>query len=101
MLADKNILRRVADFFYWKISWMLLILFMLLSAYCIFVWYGYVYSPGWSEDRKQEYIQSKGSDEVFNKTGLDGIFDEKKRRGADSQKTFENVADLFKLEGRE
>jgi hypothetical protein len=60
-----------------------------------------VYSPGWSEDRKQEYIQSKGSDEVFNKAGLNSIFEEKKRREADSQKTSENVVDLFKLEGKE
>lgn len=91
--------KKIIDFFYWNISWVLLLILLALSGYCILVWYQYVYHPHWSQARIQEYTRSKNASAVtFDKTGFGAIMNEKKARKTDYQKTFDNTTgDIFQL----
>jgi hypothetical protein len=85
------------DFLYWKISWLLLILFIIFSLYCVYVWYEYVYNPHWDEQRKQTYIKSKSLVVNFDKSKFSEVIQEYDNRVAEFNKNFENINDIFRL----
>lgn len=93
----KKIAKQAVDFLYWEISWMLIFLFVLLSLYCVYIWYDYVYNPSWDSRRKEEYIKDKGVGVVFNKQGFDRIVEEKNKRIGNSAKNITNIKDIFRL----
>lgn len=97
-LAVANNSKKVINFFYWNISWVLLLILLVLSGYCIFVWYQYVYRPHWSESQVETYKSSKNTSAAkFDKTGFQAVMDEKKARENDYQKTFDDAGDIFRL----
>lgn len=90
--------KKIIDFFYWNISWALLLILLVLAGYCIVVWYQYVYHPHWDNAKVQEYIRSKNAEAtIFDKSGFQIVIDEKKAREADYQKDFSTIGDIFRL----
>jgi hypothetical protein len=77
-----------------------LFIFSLAASSCFaYFWYNYIYHPGWSEDKKQEYIESKKEESVvLNKNKLNKVMAEIENRKSNFQKPAENVPDIFSLE---
>lgn len=96
-MNSKNFSRKVLNFFYWEISWILLLIFIMLSGYCVFVWYRYVYKPYWSEAQKTQYIKANSNGVTYDKNDFQAAIDEKSRRDSDYQKDMGNPTDIFRL----
>lgn len=93
----KGFSRKILDFFYWEISWILMLVFVILSGYCVFVWYKYVYNPHWSEVQKTQYIKTNSNEVTFNKNGFQAAIGQKSRRDSDYQKNISDLTDIFRL----
>lgn len=89
--------KKIIDFFYWKMSWVLILILLMLSGYCVLVWYQYVYHPHWDAARVQEYEKTKSDGTNFDKLDFQAVVDEKKARADDYQKTFDDSGDIFRL----
>lgn len=77
---------------------LLLVFSLAIFSYCAYLWYSYLYQPNWSEDKKQEYIESKKEEEVvFNKNKFNKIMAEIENRKNYFQKSVENIPDIFSL----
>lgn len=92
----KKIAGELLGFFYWKISWILILFFLVLSSYFVFIWYGFVYSPRWNDYRKEEYIKNKGEGAVLDKMGFDRIISEQKKREEGYNKDI-GLEDIFRI----
>jgi hypothetical protein len=76
----------------------LLVFSLAIFSYGAYLWYGCLYHPGWSADKKQAYIESKKEEEVvFNKNKFNKIMAEIENRKNYFQKSVENVPDIFSL----
>lgn len=69
-----------------------------LVGYCIYLWYGTIYRPGWSDFQKQEYIKTKTPETTFNKNGFEYDISAFQLRAEESQKKLENLTDIFRLD---
>lgn len=70
---------------------------VILSFYAYF-WYNYIYYPGWSDNRKQEYIESKKEESVvLNKNKLNKVMAEIENRKNNFRKSVENIPDIFSI----
>lgn len=93
------------DFSDWSLDFLLkrnrisLAIFSLaILSYCAYLWYGYLYHPGWSAAKKQEYIESRKEEEVvFNKNKFDKAISEIEIRKSYFQKPVENIPDIFSI----
>jgi hypothetical protein len=97
ILRWKNIKRACFDFLEKKVSWILFTLIFALSVYGAYLWYGYVYHPGWSEERKGEYRNEKGKGTDLNKNKFDQALENYNLRGDNFNKKIENQKDIFRL----
>lgn len=94
------------NFFDWSSNFLLkrnrivLIIFSLaLFGYCAYLWYGFIYNPGWSESKKQKYIESRKEESVvFDENGFNKVISETENRKNNFQKSVENIPDIFSLE---
>ena len=76
----------------------LLIFSLLLLGYCVYLWYNYLYQPKWSEEKKQEYIESRKEENViFNRNRFNKVITELANRKNNFQKSVENIPDIFSL----
>ncbi len=97
-LANFNFFDWSLDFLLKKNRPFLIIFSMALFSYCACLWYGYLYRPNWSEDKKQAYIESRKEEEVvFNKNKFNRVISEVANRKNNFQKSMESVPDIFSL----
>lgn len=76
----------------------MLIFSLAILSYCAYLWYGYIYHPGWSENKKQAYIESRKEESVvFDKNRFDKVMAEIENRRNYFQKPVENIPDIFSL----
>lgn len=59
--------------------WFLMLLLLLAVAFCVFVWYRFVWKADWSESQKQGYI-SEQAQFSFNKDGYQKMVEMMKNR---------------------
>jgi hypothetical protein len=98
ILRWKNIRRSVSSFLKKKSGWIIYILVFLLSGYSAYLWYGYVYNPRWSEERKKQYIEEAGGKEVvFKKNQFEKAIKNYTSRGEKYNAKVEDLEDIFKL----
>ena len=89
--------KKTAGFLDRKSRWVLAFVFLILIGYCAYLWYSYITSPGWSEARRQEYINTKQSGSIFSKEKFDAVVREVEDKRGEYQKNIENVPDIFRL----
>jgi hypothetical protein len=98
-LAAINFSDWCLDFLLKKNRIFLAIFSLAILSYYAYLWYGYIYNPSWSENKKQEYIESKKEENiVFDKKSFDKVMAEIENRKINFQKPVENVPDIFSLE---
>jgi len=97
LLKNKSFLKRILDFSARQGQWMLFLFFLALLGYCGYLWKMYVSDYSWSEEKKLEYIKSKGSEVFLDENKFEKIFQESEARKIEYEKTVENISDIFRL----
>ena len=72
-------------------------IFVCSVAYCSYLLYRNIYYPDWSESKKTEYRNSKGSGVVFNEGKFNSVVSREEERKKKYVENVENVPDIFKL----
>lgn len=80
-----------------KRRWIVLFAALALLAYCAFLWYQYIYNARWSDSKKQEYIQTKAKEVVFDENKFDEVVNELERRESESKNNLASPRDIFRL----
>lgn len=80
-----------------QISWFFLGIAIILTAGCCYLWYFYLYNPGWSEVKKQSYIQTKEAIIAFDREKFDKFIQETNERQTEFQKDLSMPLDVFRL----
>ncbi|MDR3559006.1 MAG: hypothetical protein P4L62_01245 [Candidatus Pacebacteria bacterium] len=76
---------------------LLLLLAVAGTAYCVYLWYIFIYNPGWSDVQKQHYIQTKGQGVVFDQAKFNALVTVAKNRDVAEKQALTNVLDIFRL----
>jgi len=94
----QNLRRCFFDFFSGvEFKILVFVIAVLASGYCVYIWYNFVYEPGWSDSRKREYIINKDKGAVFNRTRFKEIVAEIESRKARFGERIENSEDIFRI----
>ena len=97
-LANFNFSDWILSFLLKKNRIFLLILLLVLFGYWIYLGYAYLYQPGWSEEKKQGYIESRKEENVvFNRNKFNKVIEEIASRKDNFKKSVENIPDVFSL----
>ncbi|HPN96832.1 MAG TPA: hypothetical protein PLK35_03620 [Candidatus Moranbacteria bacterium] len=96
-LNPKTVFRGFSDFLVKKMRWIIFILLFVALGYGVYFWYVYVQNPGWSEQKKQEYIKTKDRGSVFNKAKFNEVVAEFEERKNNYQHNMSDLQDIFKL----
>lgn len=72
-------------------------LFFILSGYCVYIWYSYIYNPQWSDEKKMEYLKTKEKEVTFNRKKFQGIVEKERQRAEEYGQTLENINDVFRI----
>ena len=109
MELDINI-EKLKDFFRWSnlrkvifdflARWAKLSVFLLAvlgTAYCVYLWYVFIYRPGWSDDQKEQYLKTKGQGIVFDQAKFNALTKTAKDRAAAESQPPQNIPDIFRL----
>ncbi|HHE45796.1 MAG TPA: hypothetical protein ENL05_00375 [Candidatus Moranbacteria bacterium] len=80
-----------------QIGKIILLLVVLVAAYCIYIWYSSIYHSSWSNGRKQSYIKSKERTNVFHKKQFENIISQQKSRKDEFKKDISGVQDIFRI----
>ncbi len=89
--------KKAASFLNRKSHWVLSFIFLVLIGYCAYLWYNHISNPGWSEARRQEYINTKQGGSIFNKDRFDEVVREVEGKRSEYQRNIENIPDIFRL----
>lgn len=89
--------KKAALFLNRKRRWVLAFVFLVLIGYCACLWYSHISNPGWSEARRQEYINTKQSGSIFNKDRFDAVVREVEGKRSEYQRNIEKIPDIFRL----
>lgn len=80
-----------------KRRWILAFVALALLAYCAFLWYRYIYNAQWSDGKKQEYIQTKAKDVVFDENKFNEVAGEIEKRKSEAKNNLTGLRDIFRL----
>ena len=80
-----------------KMHWFFLGMAIILTAFCCYLWYVYIYNPDWSEERKRSYIQTKESNIGFNREKFEKFIRGTDDRQLEFQKDLPITSDIFRL----
>lgn len=69
-------------------------------AFCVYLWYGTIFRPQWSENQKKAYIKDKGQGTTFNEKGFEYDTAATKNRAEESQKNLSGLTDIFRLKNK-
>lgn len=93
----RGVLRSGLVFVVNKRRWIVSFAALALLAYCALLWYQYIYNARWSDSKKQEYIQAKAKEVVFDENKFDEVVNELARRKSESGKNLAGLQDIFRL----
>ena len=93
-----NFFYKIGIFFASRIKNFIFLLFFILSGYCGYIWYIYVYNPQWSEEKKADYLKTKDKEITFNRDKFQIIVTEEKRRAEEYKKNIQMEKDIFKID---
>lgn len=96
-LKPRFLWEKLSSFLEKKAKYLIFVLLLSLVGYGSFIWYRYVYNPGWSSSRVEEYMKAKDKGTIFNKNKFDVIVAEKEKRSADYEKKVPDLSDIFRL----
>lgn len=80
-----------------KTRWVFLGAAMILTAFCCYLWYSYLYKSDWSEAKKQSYIQTKEAGIAFDREKFDKFTRGVDDRQMEFQKDLPVDSDIFQL----
>ncbi|HLN19049.1 MAG TPA: hypothetical protein VK255_02655 [Patescibacteria group bacterium] len=80
-----------------KISWVIFFLIFFLFCYGAYLWYGFVYHPQWSEEKKRLYENEKGHGTMLNRQKLDEALKNYNLRGENFNRVIGEQKDIFRL----
>lgn len=84
-----------------KSRWLIFLALIFVVGSCGYIWYEYVYNPGWSGEQKETYINSKEKGTIFNKVKFKEIIADQEKRKEKYDGIEEGVNDIFRLGERE
>lgn len=93
----KELLNKSLSFIRQVSGWALVLIFFLLIGYSVYLWYIYAFNPNWSNEKKQEYINTKQKDIDFNKDKFDSVINEIRQRKSNYQKNVTGTPDIFQF----
>ena len=93
----KYLARSLSHIFSRYIRLIAFIFVLALGGYGVYLWYGTIYRPQWSDDQTRQYIQSKGQGTSFNENGFERYVAIINGRAAESQKPLSGLTDIFRL----
>jgi hypothetical protein len=95
---------RSADYAGWffsflgkKSRWIIFLSFLSIVAFCGYIWYSYIYNPGWSSGQKKAYMDTKEKGITLDKSKFDSVVSYQENRKAEYEKKLENLEDIFRL----
>jgi len=82
----------------WQKMHMPLFFIVLIAAIIIggYIWEQSIYSGGWSKEKKQEYLDTKNKEVIFQEKDFQKVFDDITLRKEKSAKAYQPVKDIFK-----
>ncbi|MFZ2626898.1 MAG: hypothetical protein WAX81_04390 [Candidatus Moraniibacteriota bacterium] len=86
---------QLVKFFSGNFKSFVFILFFILSGYCVYLWYSYVYDYRWSEDKKSEYLKTKDKEVTFNRKKFQEIVEKEQKREEEYAKKIIVEQDIF------
>jgi hypothetical protein len=93
-INPKEITRSFSSLMYRGRKWLALAGILVLMGYCIFIWYFNIYSHYWTEQEKQQYINSTAKDVVYDPRKFDKIINNLASRSEARDKNIE-VNNIF------
>lgn len=97
LLKPGNLSGKILSFLEDKSSWILLSLFLIAAVFGCYVWYRYVYYNSWDEAKREEYINSKEKDVVFERKKFEQLISEKAKRDQRFVKELKDIPDIFRI----
>lgn len=84
-----------------KNRWLIFIVLLMVSGISGQIWYKYVYNPGWSDEQKKAYVNSKDKGTVFNRSKFDEAVASQENRKKNYEKQIGDMQDIFRLGERD
>jgi hypothetical protein len=94
---SKKIISHLKNRLQGKEDFIPMIFFVAFILSCVYFWYNYIYRPGWNEAKKQEYIQSRGKDTVFNEQKYNNVISKLDERRKKFESSSSKTDDIFRL----
>lgn len=89
--------KRTALFFSRKSKWILIAIFAVSVAFCLYLLYVNVYYPEWSESKKTEYLNSKEKNAEFSEEKFNKVIQKEQEKKKKFEQEIENIPNIFKL----
>jgi len=80
-----------------KLGWLKVLVFLVILAYCGYLWYILIYNSQLGNDDKQAYISTKEKEVEFNQKGFALALEQVEQKKARYATPMENIIDIFKL----
>lgn len=95
-LNPKGYLKRAGFFWLRYYGLFFVIIFVLVSAFSVYLLYEKVYLATWSEEEKREYVASKQKTTILKKDKFDEIIKNIQKRKNYSQQESKPIENIFK-----
>lgn len=89
--------KKIPLFFASKIIWIFIILLIFSIACLAYIWYFFVFNAGWSEGKKQEYLNTHGKEVILDEKKFNSVIAEFSKRKENQNFTREAVKNIFQL----
>ncbi|MDQ1284397.1 MAG: hypothetical protein QG620_745 [Patescibacteria group bacterium] len=96
-ITPKTVLEGAIKLFEKNVRWFVFSILFILTGYCVYFWYFFIYQSHWNETRKAEYAKTKERGAIFNENRFNSVVEETKRRKESYEKGVEGWEDVFKL----
>lgn len=76
-------------------KFLLVLIFLGLVSFGAYIWYDSFYSGAWSEDRKQQYLNSQEKSVTLKEKEFKKVLDSIDRRKKEYHKEYQPIKDVF------
>jgi len=73
------------------------LVFVSLMGYAGFIWYRYIYNYYWTVEQKEQYIKSKDTGVVFEKSRFYKLIEKEEERKKKREENIGEIEDIFRL----
>lgn len=92
----QNFFKYFFRFFAKQINLYMFLIALLVTSYCVYLWYSSIYKSAWSDSRKQAYIQNKEKGIVFDRVQFEKAVAQYENRKKESEKNI-STEDIFRI----